>query len=971
MKSVFCRLGALAALLLASAHALCSEIPSYEFATGEAIEPFVLDVDAQASSKVAVKGLPSGIKFTAKPLAVRATKTAPATNYVANTIYGNPSKSGIYTATVTITAMDRTKTTQSLKFVVRRPGETKFDVVCDSSMGKAAGAGIYAAGKKVSLKATASKGNVFAGWYADEEFSMPLELDVDYRTASVQYVMPAEDTVLYARFVSVDEDGSISLGFDESYAYEDLLGRCPLAIPIESRSLPKVTVTGLPRGLRYNAKTLSVVADSGIAVPGKYTVIVKATNATVRNAQEQTFEIVVDNLHGADDFFLRSLGNGEGEVYSTFVGFDIGENSPDLVLNDSDLKLKVSGLPPGIGYDSSSGKLVGAPTNTGSYTVVLEVDGMISTIVIEVKPIPDWIFGSYAFNMKTGREDESTNYWWLTREQFSITSGGGVSGKGWGLDGVAKSWTGKLETIGADGNSVTLCHDVVGKDGSNYVLRITATREENVGDVEFTGIAGEIVRNDDTPSSVGGGGGIRESVSLEGGKVLWSSKKGTFMAPTLPSDCIFTNDMTTSANKAKVWYDNGRDFAYEGRLYVAFGDSGTALCEYVGPDGLSTVAWADQMALVNVRAYGEGGAGASASIDWKYETSWCFAARFAPADRAAFIAFFELDIVDDTPAPPADKVSVRLVEVSASDYTPYVKWAFGSALGFHWIHDIKGSGDDGYMEVGELTVGEDGVMSFSGSALSQIWRGQHNYKFSTMDPGELGFYGEAQYSMPSRKSGENAKMGAERISVGDVPAVVYTGNGSGTLEGGDSFASGFFGITSLWGMDIPYDLPAFPSDNCTARCELPLPDETVAMIGYSNVVAELTFRKDGEVNVWYFTPSGTQIGGGKVYVTADDYLEGKKERIVNTLSTRLAVYNRTESMWNAYLFIHGFAKGKVAGEENGAFFSAALGLGIPVGEDGLGNASEVEFSILDPAELADSAINARGDVLVYPVYKVE
>ena len=68
---------------------------------------------------------------------------------------------------------------------------------------------------------------------------------------------------------------------------------------------------------------------------------------------------------------------------------------PSLELNSPTAKLAVSGLPAGLKYDAASGKA----TKAGTYTVTLNVtDGKekyISTFTIEVKPLPDWVVGTF------------------------------------------------------------------------------------------------------------------------------------------------------------------------------------------------------------------------------------------------------------------------------------------------------------------------------------------------------------------------------------------------------------------------------------------------------------------------------------------------------------------------------------------------------------------------------------------------
>ncbi len=70
-----------------------------------------------------------------------------------------------------------------------KPSSVDIDSIYNAEMGKVTGTGAFAPGKKVTLKATANRGFVFAGWYADAAFETPLVGDVDYRTPSIPYVV--------------------------------------------------------------------------------------------------------------------------------------------------------------------------------------------------------------------------------------------------------------------------------------------------------------------------------------------------------------------------------------------------------------------------------------------------------------------------------------------------------------------------------------------------------------------------------------------------------------------------------------------------------------------------------------------------------------------------------------------------------------------------------------------------------------
>ena len=229
-------------------------------------------VNVKEAVKIAVKGLPSGVKFTAKDVKATAKSAA----VPANSIYGTPTKSGVYAATVTVTPTDKKSKMASIVkgvlFVVRNPGEHIVVADYDVAQGSVKGMGVYAPGKKVTLKATAVKGWVFSGWYNGDVLVS--------RLASYVLTMPEVDVYLAARFVTAAEDkGSIGLKVD-GRALSGTSGGTPLPRdvvvkqgmyiewPVAALALSATTVkvSGLPSGLKFTAKDVKATKTSA-AVP--------------------------------------------------------------------------------------------------------------------------------------------------------------------------------------------------------------------------------------------------------------------------------------------------------------------------------------------------------------------------------------------------------------------------------------------------------------------------------------------------------------------------------------------------------------------------------------------------------------------------------------------------------------------------------------------------------------------------------
>lgn len=442
-----------------------------EYVTKQAIEPISVVADGASLPTVKATGLPAGLKFTDKLVTSKVTTgtgkdrvTILVTNALPNQIYGTPTKSGIFNAKVTVTTAGKATASTNLVFTVldRANGERILRVEYDSSAGKTTGAGIYAAGKKVTLKATANAAKkatkttlaqdatVFAGWYADLNCEEPLVGEVDFRTLSFPYVMPDVDATVWADFVPASEDADIVLvlgGHEVTPVAAETVfntaGELTLVLNAKSVTVPKISVSGLPAGLKFTEKQIlnkdkTILAGAntiyGTATkPGTYVVTAKLTNTTVKKAIERKFTIVVDNLTGANGSFREQIANARGEKYDLSVGVANLSVLPSLALANPNAKLSVSGLPSGLKYNAQSGVIEGVATKAGTYTVYLTVtEGKVktvSTVTIDVAALPAWLVGSYegigeysSYGFTDSREDNLLG-------MLTISSVGKLSGK--------------------------------------------------------------------------------------------------------------------------------------------------------------------------------------------------------------------------------------------------------------------------------------------------------------------------------------------------------------------------------------------------------------------------------------------------------------------------------------------------------------------------------------------------------------
>ena len=122
--------------------------------------------------------------------------------------------------------------------------------------GKVSGGGKYAQGKKLTIKAKAKSGYVFAGWYTDKTCKTKLNpAGYDNRKPAVKIKMPSKDTTFYAKFVSKADDkkmlgiASATKKLAKTAANATIRTKFKLKLEVDSCSLVTMTAKGLPKGL--------------------------------------------------------------------------------------------------------------------------------------------------------------------------------------------------------------------------------------------------------------------------------------------------------------------------------------------------------------------------------------------------------------------------------------------------------------------------------------------------------------------------------------------------------------------------------------------------------------------------------------------------------------------------------------------------------------------------------------------------
>lgn len=133
--------------------------------------------------------------------------------------------------------------------------------------GSVSGSGLCAFGKKVTLKATPAKGYAFMQWSDGNQ------------QPSYPFTQPAGDILLTALFKLIADIPTPAV---TAVPPQNAMVGLPfeLALEVDSETLPTVTVTGLPTGLKFDKTTLAITGRPGKA--GTFNVTVRATNITKR-----------------------------------------------------------------------------------------------------------------------------------------------------------------------------------------------------------------------------------------------------------------------------------------------------------------------------------------------------------------------------------------------------------------------------------------------------------------------------------------------------------------------------------------------------------------------------------------------------------------------------------------------------------------------------------------------------------------
>ena len=259
-----------------------------------------------------------------------------------------------------------------------------------ATMGMVSGGGRWSQNGKASLKATPYTGNVFSGWYLCTKESEELLS----QSASYSYAVGGEDVAIIARFASAADDAaSLRVNVANATASADGSYSLDLSTCVASLSQPNISVSGLPAGVKFDAKTMTI--SGKVTKPGVYTVTVSATNATVKNPVAASFTLIVPNFSCDALPYLNSAV--DAYVFGAGLAFD--SSSVDCGAVDDGWKVAASGLPAGLKFDPKSGTITGVATKEGVYTVTFTAtkgkEKQTATITMNIVALPDNVVGVF------------------------------------------------------------------------------------------------------------------------------------------------------------------------------------------------------------------------------------------------------------------------------------------------------------------------------------------------------------------------------------------------------------------------------------------------------------------------------------------------------------------------------------------------------------------------------------------------
>jgi len=470
--------------------------------------------------------------------------------------------------------------------------------------GTVSGSGLCLPGKKLTLKAMPAAKWAFTSW------------SDGLQTAS-RPITTNSDVTLFADFKLISQ---IAMPVITNPGTQNAMVGVPfrLSLDIQSESLPKVTVIGLPAGIKYDAAAASIVGIPS-AVPKGGTATVKVSTSNPGGKAEATFLIAVDPLPvwatGAFNgiAWRGATGPGSASMSVTVRGAASG-------------KVSLRGT-----NFTFSAKSFAAPEADGGLRIAAEVKAGKTVLPLDLSvynpesPAPATLGravggmgddGFVALYRNVWKDPDlaplATNY---TGYYTATLPGDSECGSGYLTFTVDKR--GNVKTAGklADGTAVSLSGPLIlGNDWSVSAFLYAAPATYKGGCLYGTA---EFSKQD------GGGAVVR---SLYGDPVLWQS-----LAPQATS--VYGEGFDRRLGLSGGWYDKlGNLYAYYANRTLTAGTEGTPIPEIVvgtnrydsvcwDPDGLALTVVTNKLGVMTSLSAPKAGTPVKVGGEWMYDTS--------------------------------------------------------------------------------------------------------------------------------------------------------------------------------------------------------------------------------------------------------------------------------------------------------------------------------------------------------------
>ena len=299
--------------------------------------------------------------------------------------------------------------------------------------GTITGAGKYAPGKKVTLKATANKGYVFSSWqWSDDETAT--FCNRYSRDSSISFAMSDFDIPVFAEFVTIEEDAEYGIGlmlgddWAEDGLFADSVLRCGIAvnwpIAVDALSATTIKVAGLPTGLKlvqdketkeYRVEGVPTAASKTNAKTGELILSVVKFTVTTAGKAKRTF---------SKNVVVKPLPQWAYGTFNGSIGHQFGAEDDYRFDGRGTMTMTVTAAGKISGKVMLDGKNYTFSANGYSESSYVEVDDSDAYLMLDGEAksgkttIPVVLYGCRENQWLSDEKENATNYvFWGDREE--------------------------------------------------------------------------------------------------------------------------------------------------------------------------------------------------------------------------------------------------------------------------------------------------------------------------------------------------------------------------------------------------------------------------------------------------------------------------------------------------------------------------------------------------------------------------